>query len=355
MSQKIVEYATLALWSVCYGIPENINTTLDLNAVPTLIEILKIKKPFRLPYAAAGALWKLAEESRGCEIIYNNGAFDLLEDLTKRGKDDCIVPCLALGTIVTNGINLKISPEKLDCIHTFLVTKNPLTFPHKFVWTTVKPLKDLLECEHEPVKLLGTFLALVTIKAQAATATLFMEGAIKLLKDIALSAPDHTAISNFSITALKELGITITKSQPQTTQEQFLDIVSWLESVQLSAYLPVFQKHCITWDTLVHLSTEDLSSMEIPIGPRKQLLQLIDSIKRGNYGTVSPVPVKRSPLSDSDDDSCLICCSFPREMCFVQCGHVVTCEQCSEVLIAKHAKCIVCRSEIVMSIKPKFI
>jgi len=247
--------------------------------------------------------------------------------------------------------NNHMNVTALSCIDLFLLTKDPLKFKNPFVWTTVKPLVDLLECEFDSVKLLGTFLAVVTAKAKASTTNLFMEGAVKILKDIFKNYPDHSAISKFALLALHELGIT---PGPQHPPHHFLetnqDISSWLESIGLSEFFPNFQKHCIMWSAVPHLTEKDLIEMEIPVGPRKKILYVINSILRGASGKFLPGP------NMGDGVDCLVCCAHPREICFVPCGHVVTCETCAHILCAcGAAKCIICRSVIQVVVKPFYV
>jgi len=248
-----------------------------------------------------------------------------------------------------------VNPEILRCIDEFLVTKDPLTFQNPFVWTTVKPLVDLLESDYESVKLLGTFLAVVTTKSKTSISTLFLEGAVKILTNISKTYPNYSAISKFSLLALHELGITpeIPQNNPSNTLNLSTnqDITSWLEFLQLSEFLPIFQKNQITWEIIPLLTEKDLAEMEIPLGPRKKLFQAIQSIIGGKIPSG-----KKVEKEGEDDHTCLVCCERSREICFVPCGHVIVCETCASILKARgEVKCVICRRVVERSVKTFYI
>eukprot|EP01124_Arcella_intermedia_P024555 TRINITY_DN4162_c0_g2_i1.p2 TRINITY_DN4162_c0_g2~~TRINITY_DN4162_c0_g2_i1.p2 ORF type:complete len:488 (-),score=101.56 TRINITY_DN4162_c0_g2_i1:1449-2912(-) len=368
--KKAVQYCGMAIWSICYGIPENARKYLSLDGTPPIIEMLSLPH-FHIQYAAAGVVWHVSDVPEGALQFHQSGVVDLLVGLiqSKMEKDDCIVPCFALGKMSSQiqkfYWDIPFDENKLLPINEFLKLKDPLKFQNPFVWTTVKPLIDLLECPYESVKLLGTFFAVVTVKAKQATATLFMEGAVKLLKDIAESSPDYSPLSNYSILALKELGITVEKKRSPDSI-QYHDIESWLKSVNLGEYTKDFTDHKITFDSVLHLTEADLLSINIPLGPRRKLLHLIKSLNN------SKNPPPNNPQSTTDRDpcpicqisgnsscmvnnSCLICCSGVKDCCFVPCGHVATCLVCAEALISRGDKCIICRNEIIKVVKLYFV
>jgi len=103
----------MSIWSICYGIPENIKMVLALDGISPLVDMLKLEIPFEIPYSASGAIWHIAEIPEGCEkILEQEGVIELLVALTKKGKDECIVPCLALATIATNGKNILLDTKR---------------------------------------------------------------------------------------------------------------------------------------------------------------------------------------------------------------------------------------------------
>jgi hypothetical protein len=127
------------------------------------------------------------------------------------------------------------------------------------------------------------------------------------------------------------------------------DVQSWLKQLRLELYLDAFTKHAVTLVNLPFLEEKDLDAMAIPLGPRKQLLAAIDALRRHNAKAYLPHPVKGEAVP------CLVCYDAEKSMCFVPCGHVVTCDQCAEIIRARQDPCVICRTPVTTIVKPFFV
>jgi class 3 adenylate cyclase/predicted ATPase len=80
-------------------------------------------------------------------------------------------------------------------------------------------------------------------------------------------------------------------------------VSAWLESLGLDRYRQAFQQHAITWDVLPELNDDDLLSMGVLLGHRKQLLRAIahlsQSGKDDHAGSPATADSKDIPSSSS--------------------------------------------------------
>jgi hypothetical protein len=159
---------------------------------------------------------------------------------------------------------------------------------------------------------------------------------------------DHKELSRLARLALKQLGIQIDEPVAAITVDP-LDVQSWLEQLHLQQLVEVFSKHSVTLESVTFLEEKDLESMEIPLGPRKQLLAAIDALRRHNSKAYFPHPVK------GEATPCLVCYDAQKTICFVPCGHVVTCDQCAEIIRAREDPCVICRTPVTAIVKPFFV
>lgn len=81
-----------------------------------------------------------------------------------------------------------------------------LIWKHNLIWTTVKPLADLVEAQHDSVAALGTFLVACLSRTNRETAKLFLEGVVKGLQ-YACSGHRGKLARDFAAFALENLGI----------------------------------------------------------------------------------------------------------------------------------------------------
>jgi hypothetical protein len=116
-----------------------------------------------------------------------------------------------------------------------------------------------------------------------------------------------------------------------------------LVTLKLERFRDAFAKHEITRDNIEFVEEGDLADV-LPLGPRRQLWAYITALRRAR-DTTSPEAASRPPppsclsqsfrttithASSSPEEnnpySCLICCDAERSVCFVPCGHVVSCK-----------------------------
>ncbi|KAK9794354.1 hypothetical protein WJX73_002003 [Symbiochloris irregularis] len=65
-------------------------------------------------------------------------------------------------------------------------------------------------------------------------------------------------------------------------------------------------------------------------------------------------PVDMDDLLGNDDHDCIVCLDNPREMIFIPCGHLITCQGCAQQVKAKQpALCPLCRTAIMQVLKPQ--
>jgi hypothetical protein len=167
----------------------------------------------------------------------------------------------------------------------------------------------------------------------------------------------------------------------------------------MERFREMFVKHDVTCDNIAYLNDEDLAEM-LPLGPRRQLSAYIAALRRarGDSEAASRPPppsclsqsflaatatATSSPAQQDSSNpySCLICCDAERSVCFVPCGHVVSCkvrtrhdtthhatrltgrvaggvighQVCARILVARGDVCIICRAPIAQTVVPFYV
>src|SRR6516162_6038762 len=71
-----------------------------------------------------------------------------------------------------------------------------------------------------------------------------------------------------------------------------MDIAAWLRGLGLEDYEPAFRDNRIDAEVLPDLTESDLTTMGLPVGPRRKLLKAIAALREG--GLPSPAPEQPS-------------------------------------------------------------
>ncbi|NGZ59436.1 MAG: hypothetical protein CV081_02890, partial [Nitrospira sp. LK265] len=72
-------------------------------------------------------------------------------------------------------------------------------------------------------------------------------------------------------------------------------VAAWLESLGLARYRELFEQNAITWDVLSEVNDDDLASMGIVLGHRKQLLRAMAQLSpKGESGTATSSSITTS-------------------------------------------------------------
>jgi len=171
---------------------------------------------------------------------------------------------------------------------------------------------------------------------------------------------DHPTVRQLARIALANLGQPIRESaapaNSTTSRQDDYDISSLLRTLGLERYTEVLIRNEVTSKNIIYLVEEDLSKMAIELGPRRQLLNYIAArLRNQNNAIQEPLlpPAPQQPRQNGE--FCLICCDAPSKVCFVPCGHVVSCELCARILVARGDACIICRSPITHTVVPLYL
>eukprot|EP00727_Mastigamoeba_balamuthi_P004217 m51a1_g13793 hypothetical protein (421) ;mRNA; f:342637-344018 len=300
--------AAMALWSAAYGIPENQSSIVDAGAVPLLTGlILEEGRGQETKRAATGALWHLSYLPRARDGIASSARLLgwLIASTGERedevnGTEHSLVAGLLLGSLSASpGAAAAIEAAGgLGCLRAWVSARDSRVYTLRcLVWTTLRPLVDLLASQHGPARELGCFLVACMARAGAEAPKLFMEGAVDALKGLARDAdPAQARAVALAKEALGHLGI----------------------------------------------QCPDAAADEEPQGTHES------AAEDRRPGSGSPRPAESA-------QACLVCCDGPREVCFVPCGHVVTCSRCAAILLARKDRCIVCRAEVATTVVPKYL
>lgn len=167
------------------------------------------------------------------------------------------------------------------------------------------------------------------------------------------------------------------------------DVVDILEQSNAGDYIPVFTRHRMTPETILDVTDDELKQIGVhELGTRKAILKNIEKYremqKLGNTSLQDsaewrkekeaafsergehPVPSapvcgeepgpqlftrsisrQRSILARGINSECVVCLDNQSDVIFLKCGHVCTCQKCSEPL----SECPLCRGEITTRIK----
>lgn len=154
--KALYKYSAMFLWSVSYGIIENKQKVVEAGGVEKLANLLKHKlADFDTMHAAAGALWHLCEISHTCNVLTADEAAlrALVKTATQSGvaPNQIIVGCLALSSLA-NFSELSATQIKkargFEALSRFTRQNDATKYESSFVWTTVKPLMDLLTSKY---------------------------------------------------------------------------------------------------------------------------------------------------------------------------------------------------------------
>ncbi|MDF0650373.1 MAG: adenylate/guanylate cyclase domain-containing protein [Nitrospira sp.] len=81
-------------------------------------------------------------------------------------------------------------------------------------------------------------------------------------------------------------------------------VAAWLESLGLARYRELFEQNAITWDVLSEVNDDDLASMGIVLGHRKQLLRAMAQLSpKGESGTATSSSITTSKDTTSSSSS----------------------------------------------------
>ncbi|XP_076091080.1 E3 ubiquitin-protein ligase LRSAM1-like [Mytilus galloprovincialis] len=168
------------------------------------------------------------------------------------------------------------------------------------------------------------------------------------------------------------------------------DVVTILEDSRAGEYIPVFTRHRMTPETILDITDDELKQIGVhELGLRKAILKNISKYRgqrklgsgkesaanlinkekeamlaeKGEHPqpTAPPTPTdetaqpffrrstsrQASILARGVNSECVVCMDNQSDVIFLKCGHVCTCQKCSEPL----NQCPLCRGEIVSRIK----
>jgi len=246
-------------------------------------------------------------------------------------------------------VDIIASSKGFEAILAFTRSNNPVTFETPFVWTTLKPLLNLIDSPLFEVQELGCFLS-YTVCTREDISKLFQEGVVDRLKVLAKDR-DHHDIARISRLTLTNLNIPI---DDEIHHYDAKDMESWLKALDLQSFASTFAKHCVTFDVLPLLKPEDFAKLELPFGALRKVEHAAASLRTAKsvaQGLKAPLP----PPSGADLPQCLVCLDAPRDFCFVPCGHVVCCEKCSQIVRARNDTCVICRKPVREIVKPFYV
>jgi rubrerythrin len=220
-------------------------------------------------------------------------------------------------------------------------------FVSPFVWTTLQPLVSLLESKHTAVQELGCFMVLAEVCNRSEISKMFMEGVVDLLKKFAADTTASSTMKKISRMALARLGIEVLVQHQPATEQSMNNLQEWLEMLGLASLHNVLEKHEISMDNVQYVTGDDLEKIGVALGPRKKLLNAVQSLNRHSQ--------KEFRSHTAQHEPCLICFDGIKEMCFIPCGHVATCEQCAQITLARQDKCPICRTPVTQFVKPFYV
>jgi hypothetical protein len=375
--KTLYKYTAMLIWSVSYGIPDNKHAVVDAGGVELLALLLKHHlADFSLRHSAAGALWHLCELSHTCEALTADTVAlqALVKTATEVGPpaNQIIVGCLALSSLANYSdasANAVRDAGGFKALVKFTRSLDATTYETSFVWTTVKPLMDLITSKYPEVVELGCFLS-YTVCDKGDIPKLFNEGVVGTLKSIVSKGRENPenylqssklaklTLTNLEISTddiennLKASSTSLsTSTSIQPLADPIQDLSSWLSALGLQDHAHVFTTHKIEFEDLVLLQDADVDSFDLPLGPKRRLQNALLSLRRGR----GLVAAAAAPEASSSTGSCLICFDAPKDTVLVPCGHVATCEQCAQILRARKDKCVICRTPVERIVKPFYV
>ncbi|CAG2231436.1 LRSAM1 [Mytilus edulis] len=146
------------------------------------------------------------------------------------------------------------------------------------------------------------------------------------------------------------------------------DVVTILEDSRAGEYIPVFTRHRMTPETILDITDDELKQKKLGNG-KESAANLINKEKEAMLAEKGEHPQPTAPPTPTDETAqpflrrstsrqasilargvnseCVVCMDNQSDVIFLKCGHVCTCQKCSEPL----NQCPLCRGEIVSRIK----
>lgn len=394
--KSLYKYTAMFLWSASYGIVENKRGVVEAGGVELLASLLRHPlADFSTIHSAAGALWHLCELPETCNALTADAAAvrALVRAATEAGvaPNQIVVGCLALSSLANfaeKSADVVRNAGGFEALQRFTRSNDATKYESSFVWTTVKPLMDLLtsKCVQDlsvslkaqqiftdrivfrfpQVVELGCFLS-YTVCGKGDIPKLFSEGVVGCLKDLARKGGESDeyaqsarlaklTLSNLEISIEDEEALRASTDGALSSANSAVlaaDLPQWLKTLGLSEYLAVLEDNKVRFSDLVLLTEEDIEKLPLPLGPRRRLQNAVRSLRAAQAPQTTPPPALASAASSGGP--CLVCFDSPKDTVLVPCGHVATCEQCSQILRARRDRCVVCRTPIERIVKPFFV
>eukprot|EP01105_Mastigella_eilhardi_P014649 TRINITY_DN3332_c0_g1_i1.p1 TRINITY_DN3332_c0_g1~~TRINITY_DN3332_c0_g1_i1.p1 ORF type:complete len:511 (-),score=153.27 TRINITY_DN3332_c0_g1_i1:26-1345(-) len=368
---ETVEFATMAVWSACYGVEDNQRFVLDHGGVPLLAKLLSDTTLYEsITHAACGAMWHLSTLQAARLPLCDAGVMPRLALLSRNaynqelhvgGSEVALFAALTISFITMEPITLAAAAtaDALAGVRAFVRGRNFHTYSlHNLVWTSISPLVQLLRSAQQETRELGAFLCACTSRTNEMTSKLFLEGAVGELRCVWRREAGATVeAAEMSAFALNNLGL-LKKGAPQPPQQppqpppaaKPPSLSDWLASVGLQKIADTLAANGVEDTATLQLLTEaDLTSLGLSLGTRRRLGHLLAARQQALQEQ------QEQQQEQHFGGCCLVCMDAPRSVCFVPCGHVVSCGMCAQILVARGDPCIVCRTPITAVVTPRFV
>ncbi|KAK3285483.1 hypothetical protein CYMTET_6914 [Cymbomonas tetramitiformis] len=222
---------------------------------------------------------------------------DVAEKHMRALQDGQLMACLTVGHLSLASYTLDI--ETMDLLHStgclslveeFVLKQNAETFEIRLLWTTVKPLIDLLSSSFLPVQGLACLLICAVARDARNKSKLYLEGAIARLQllegSLGASAASMSAQSymqqhlrrtcHTALNLLVEKHTSVLNPAPrgerlgeeqvqrggeaQSGGRSSSRLMQWLTTLGLESYLECLEQREVTWQNVMWLTDEDLEN-----------------------------------------------------------------------------------------------
>src|SRR5690242_7473967 len=94
-----------------------------------------------------------------------------------------------------------------------------------------------------------------------------------------------------------------TREAGSTIREGRVDVAAWLRGLGLERYEPTFRENEVDAEVLPELTESDLTTMGLPVGPRRKLLKAIAVLREGALPSPTPEQPSEKQAGDAGPSS----------------------------------------------------